>query len=73
MKLEIFMKENNLTDKQVGKAVNRNAMTIYRYRKGMIHPSNKIIEKLFRFSKGLVAPNDFYELKKMAENKHTQT
>lgn len=64
MKLEKFMRDNGLTDKKVGKALKVAKMTVYRYRKGMIRPSNKVLEKIYKFTEGLVTPNDFYELNK---------
>lgn len=62
MKLETFMKQNSLTDKAFGEKIKVTAMTVYRYRKGMIQPGNKVLRRIFKFTKGLVTPNDFYEM-----------
>lgn len=63
MKLEEFIKKNKISKTDFAKQVGIAFFTLDRYFKGRI-PSPDIMVQIVKATKGVVQPNDFYDLGK---------
>lgn len=66
MKLNDFRKKNSFTFKGLAKFIGVEGIscqsTVQRWCMGKRIPEKKFMEKIFKVTKGKVAPNDFYEI-----------
>jgi transcriptional regulator with XRE-family HTH domain len=60
--LSDYMAERGLSDEEVGKAIDRDRVTVSRIRRRKVRPDWTTIEKLKTFSGGQITADDFAEL-----------
>jgi transcriptional regulator with XRE-family HTH domain len=62
MKLDTYIRSNNLTYAKFANILGHDAKTIYRYAKGERMPLPAIMTSIYKATNGLVRPDDFHEL-----------
>lgn len=64
--LSDYMATNNLSDEQVGEAIERDRVTISRIRRRKVRPDWSTIEKLKAWSGGVITADDFIDMQQGA-------
>lgn len=62
MKLDEYMKQQDLTDESFGRRIGVNRLQVLKYRHGNAKPREEVMQKIHDESDGQVTANDFYNL-----------
>jgi len=66
MKLDEYMKQQDLTDEGFGERIGVNRLQVFKYRHGRAKPREEVMQKIHDESGGQVTANDFYNLSQQA-------
>lgn len=67
MKLDLWLKENGLRERDFAQRINRSQATVNRYRLGKRYPRPVDLERIFVATGGNVTPNDFSDMPALPE------
>lgn len=69
MKLDDYLRQNNLTEQAFADLIGTSQATVNRYRNGRI-PEPEAMERIVKATTGAVQPNDFYQLSPIPAPEH---
>lgn len=61
MRLERYLREKDISVAEFAKSVGILRTSAYRYLYGYV-PTRRVVEEIYRITRGAVQPNDFYDL-----------